>query len=171
MARAETEGVVGVFRHVDLCARAIEALRASGRGGLRVYSPVPDHRLRDAMGTKKSWIGYGTLVGAITGTTTGFTLALIAATRYHLIVQGKPVMAWIPWVVIGFELTILFGSATNLILSILAGGLLRWKPSPGYDERFSLDMYGVFVPAAGNEKAEARRILETNGAVEVHEHD
>jgi molybdopterin-containing oxidoreductase family membrane subunit len=170
MPRSETRGLVGVFREVDRAAEAVRALRASGREDLQVYSPVPDHELLDAAGASGSPLGYATLIGGIVGLGSGIALSLYATHAYELIVQGKPLHSWLPWVVVGFEFTILFGALANFAAMLIGSGLPRLRPAPGYDERFSLDHFGVFVPCDGAGAAGVRAILETKGAVEIHEH-
>ena len=59
-----TEGILGIFKHVDCCVSSIEALKASGRDKVEVFSPVPSHEIQDALGVKPSRLGYATLAGA-----------------------------------------------------------------------------------------------------------
>ena len=163
-------GVLGVFDFSDVTADAIRAVRGAGSKKYTVYSPVPDHHLFEAMDLKKSWLGYLTLIGAMTGLVCGFALAWYATHSYDLIVWGKPYNAWLPWVVIGFEFTILFGCLTNFITMILASGLPRLSETPGHDPRFSDDKYGIFIPCASADREKFKSLLHENGAVEVHEH-
>ena len=168
MAKA---GVLGVFSHVDACADAIRELKDKTKAKMRVYSPVPDHEIEEAIGKPVSKLGYATLVGALTGTCCGFALAWYTAHSYNLITGGKPLTSPIPWLIVGFEFTILLGCLTNFITLLILSRLPRIKYDPGYDERFTLDKYGVFVPCKEDESEAVRRILETKGAVEIHERD
>jgi molybdopterin-containing oxidoreductase family membrane subunit len=169
MARRTAAGVLGVFAHADVCARAIGAVRQLG-ANFHVYSPTPDHHLAQAIGQKVSPLGYITLIGALVGAVSGFSLAAYATMSYRLTVWGKPLWAWLPWLVIGFEFTILFGCLTNFITMILMSGLPRLRTTPGYDPRFSVDKYGIFVRCGEADRAKVKAVLHEQGAVEVHEH-
>jgi len=170
MANAETtNGILGVFKHLDCCVSSIEALKASGRDKLEVYSPVPSHEIQDALGIKPSPLGYATLVGAVIGLVGGIWLSYHAMSSYELMVQGKPLVAWLPWFVVGFEATILIGCLANLIFMFAMSGLPNLKKAPGYDERFSVDAFGIFVFCHGKDAEQVRAILEAQGAEEVHE--
>ena len=46
---------------------------------------------------------------------TGFALAIFTALRWELVVSRKPVVALVPFVIVGFEFTILFSIFGNLI--------------------------------------------------------
>lgn len=165
-------GVSGVFDHPESCAQAIGYLLESGRSArsLRVYSPVPDHRLEHALGQKVSPLGYITLIGAITGLVGGFALAMFTSLKWGLVVWGKPLIAWLPWVIVGFEFTILLGCLANFTAMLIMSGLPRFKSDPGYDPRFSQDKYGIFVPCDPSDRPGVLETLRSHGAVEVHEH-
>jgi hypothetical protein len=148
---------------------SIEALKASGRDKLEVYSPVPSHEIQDALGIKTSRLGYATLAGALFGLVGGIGLSYYAMSSYELVTQGKPLTAWLSWFVVGFEATILCGCLANLITMFALSGLPNLKKAPGYDERFSVDAFGIFIPCQGKEAEQVKAILEAQGAEEVHE--
>jgi len=164
-----TEGILGVFKYLDRCVASIEALKASGRDQLQVFSPVPSHEIQDALGIKPSRLGYATLAGAVFGLVGGIWLSHYAMSSYQLVTQGKPLAAWLSWFVVGFEATILIGCLVNLFTMFLMSGLPNLKKAPGYDDRFSVDTFGIFVPCRGKEAEEVKTMLEAQGAEEVHE--
>jgi len=109
---------------------AAEKVRDAGFTRWDVFTPFPIHGMDDAMGLKKSPIGYLVFVGGLTGATVGLLLQWYTAVYdYPLIVHGKPtnmfsVPAFFPVI---FELTILF-SAFTAILSLCAfNNLPRWN--------------------------------------------
>lgn len=170
MANAETtNGILGVFKYLDRCVASIQELKASGRDKVEVYSPIPSHEIQDALGIKTSRLGYATLAGAVFGLVGGIGLAYYAMSSYELVTQGKPLAAWLSWFVVGFEATILCGCLANLITMLFMSGLPNLKKAPGYDNRFSVDAFGIFVPCRGREAEEIKTMLEAQGAEEVHE--
>jgi Protein of unknown function (DUF3341) len=164
-----TEMVVGVFAHVDTTVKALETLKARGYEDLEVYTPAPIHEIEDVMERARpvSRVRLFTLIGGLTGTVSGFTLTIWSAMQWGLVTGGKPVASIPPFVVIAFELTILFGGLATALGMALLGRLPKFRPSPGYDPRFSNDRFGVAVRCAPGGGGAASEILRAAGAEEV----
>ena len=164
-----TEMVVGVFAHVDTTVKALEELRAKGYHDLEVYTPAPIHEIEDLMERDRpvSRVRLFTLIGGLTGTTSGFLLTIWSAMQWGLVTGGKPVVSIPPFVVIAFELTILFGGIATVIGMALLGRLPRLRPTPAYDPRFSSDRFGVAVRCGPGRGPSVAAILNAAGAEEV----
>ena len=164
-----TEMVVGVFAHVDTTVRALEELEAKGYQDLEVYTPAPIHEIEEVMerGRPVSRVRLFTLIGALTGTASGFTLTIWSAMQWGLVTGGKPVASIPPFVIIAFELTILFGGLATALGLFLLGRLPRFRPSAAYDPRFSNDRFGVAVQCPLGRGASVGEILRGAGAEEV----
>jgi len=164
-----TEMVVGVFAHVDTTVKALEELRAKGYHDLEVYTPAPVHEIEDVMerGRPVSRVRLFTLIGGLTGTASGFILTIWSAMQWGLVTGGKPIASIPPFIVIAFELTILFGGLATLIGMVVLGRLPRFRPSASFDPRFTNDRFGVAVHCAAERRASVRDILRTAGAEEV----
>ena len=156
--------IMGVFHSENEAARAIRELRGSAYDLERVHSPIPSHAIADALQLPKSKVGWFTLAGGITGFLTGFLLALFTATRWNLIVQGKPVVAWIPFVIVGFEFTILFSVFGNVLGLISQARLPRFKISAGYDPAFSGGHFGVLASCRTGQESGLTELLRSRGA-------
>jgi hypothetical protein len=156
--------IMGVFEAEDQAARAIRDLRGGGYEVERVHSPIPSHAIDEALQAPKSKVGWFTLAGGITGFLTGFLLAIFTATRWHLIVQGKPVVALIPFFIVGFEFTILFSVFGNVLGLISQARLPRFKASPGYDPAFTGGHFGVLASCAGGQESSLADFFKTRGA-------
>ena len=161
--------IVGVFAHVDTTVRALEDLRAKGYHDLTVYTPVPVHEIEDVLERDRpvSPVRLFTLLGGLTGTVSGFLLTIWSSMQWGLIVGGKPVASIPPFVVIAFELTILFGGVATLIGLVALGRLPRFRPTAAYDPRFSSDRFGVAVHCPPERSASVRQILQSAGAEEI----
>jgi len=164
-----TEMIVGVFAHVDTTVKALEELRAKGYHDLEVYTPAPVHEIEDVMerGRPVSRVRLFTLIGGLTGTASGFILTIWSAMQWGLVTGGKPIASIPPFVVIAFELTILFGGLSTVLGMLLLGRLPRLWPSPAYDPRFSNDRFGVAVRCAPGRGPSVTAILRASGAEEV----
>lgn len=166
---ATTETVLGVFAHVDTTVHALEELRAKGYHDLEVYMPVPVPEIEAVIERDRpvSPVRLFTLIGGLTGTVSGFTLTIWSAMQWGLITGGKPVVSIPPFVIIAFELTILFGGLATAIGAIVLGRLPRFRATRAYDPRFTNDRFGVAVHCAPDRGPSVREILTRTGADEV----
>ena len=165
-----TATVLGIFQHVDTASRAIKDLRARGVRGITAYSPVPLDEFEEALtghGLPRSPVRLFTLVGALTGTASGFALTIWTALKWNLITGGKPVVSIPPFVVIAFELTILLGGLCTLLGLLVTSRLPSLRMSPVYDPRFTVDRFGVQVACDPAERSAIESLLRNAGAEEV----
>jgi len=163
-----TPGVLGVFGHLDSTVEAVGKLKAGGLAGYTVYSPIPRHELEDAIGKPVSPVRMFTLIGGIAGLGVGTWLTLYMSYDWPVVVGGKPVGSIPPYVVIMFEMTILFGALTT-ILGIAFNALFaaRRQGTIAYDPRFSNDKFGIFVPCGPERAGAVEQLLRGSGAEEV----
>jgi molybdopterin-containing oxidoreductase family membrane subunit len=135
--------VLGSFRDESEAVSAVEALKESPWELDRVHTPFPSHKISEALRVKKSRVGYFTLMGGIIGFFTGFALAMYTAVQWNLIVSGKPVHAWIPFLIVGFEFTILFAVFGNVVGLLTQARLPEFETLKTYDPRFSGEYFGI----------------------------
>lgn len=160
--------VRGVFAHLDAFTRAIRALRSSGYRQFTVFSPVPRHEIEEALHGGRSPVRFFTLGGGILGGITGFVLTIWTSLHYPLITGGKPIISIPPYLIIVFELTILFGALGTILGMLLNIQLPRLSLEPGYDPRFSVDRFGVWLRCSQDDVEAVEEILRSSGAEEVH---
>ena len=169
---ATTETILGVFAHVDTTVRALEELKAKGYHDLTVYTPVPVHEIEDVIDRDRpvSKVRLFTLLGGLTGLASGWLLTAWTSLEWGLIVGGKPPIGFPvspPYIVIMFEMMILFGGIATLIGMVTLGRLPQFRPSSAYDPRFTHDRFGVAVHCATERAASVREILRQAGAEEI----
>jgi ActD protein len=167
-----TNTVVGVFAHVDTIVRALEELRAKGYHDLTVYTPLPVHEIEDVLERDRpvSRVRVFTLLGAIVGLVSAWLLTQWTSLKWDLFVGGKPPIGFPvspPYVVIMFEMMVLFGGIATLIGMVVLGRLPKFKTSAAYDPRFTNDRFGVAVHCSPERGPSVRDILRTAGAEEV----
>ena len=167
MSRGSRE-LLAIFTHLDALLRAIHQLRDAGYRDAGVFSPVPRHEVEEALARGPGPVRHFTLIGAILGATTGFVLTIATSLHYPLITGGKPIVSIPPFLVIVFELTILFGALATILGMLLNIRLPRLKLRPDYDPRFSEDRFGLWVRCEEKDFDEVRALLRGAGAEEVH---
>lgn len=166
---AETTSVMGLFRDEDAAAAAVKEMASpDGKGSSdwhleRVHSPIPSHKLAQALNPKKSRVGWFTLAGGIIGFFSGFGLASFTALRWSLIVSGKPIVALVPFVIVGFEFTILFAVLGNVI-GLISQMVLPHKMRRRYDPHLSGDRFGLLATCAPRHKGDLIAFFEARGA-------
>ena len=162
---AQPGGILASYRFVDAAADAIRQLKAEGYRDFTVYTPVPNVEIAKVVGHRASPVRLWTLIGGLTGCVSGFALTLWMSFDWPLVVGGKPIGSIIPYVVIAFELTILFGAGATIL------GLLfhsrRNRQVGAYDGRFTDDHIGIFVPCPSERHRAVEALLRTAGAEEV----
>lgn len=166
MSKKSIPGVLGVFSHIDTCIGGIKELKGMGRNHIKVYSPAPFHELEDVLDEPASPVRRFTLIGGILGCTFGYLFTSLTSLDWILPTSGKPVVSPIAFTVIAFELTVLFGSIFTMI-GIFTNAKLLTRRNTLYDERFTEDKFGIFIPCAASEHASMSQLLQRHGAEEV----
>ncbi len=169
MARKPSTGVLGAFVHVDAAVDAIRALRARGHRDLTVYSAAPNHEIEEALDQPVSWVRLFTLLGGLTGCTAGFAMTIWMSRDWPLLVGGKPFDAVPPYVVLAFELTILYG-ALSTVAGVIILSLVKSLKGRPYHPAFSDDRIGVYVPCGPDQVPAVRELLVNSGSEEVTAH-
>jgi molybdopterin-containing oxidoreductase family membrane subunit len=160
-------GLVGSFPYLDSLLEAIQRLHHAGYWNLQALSPVPHHAIDEALEKPASPVRVFTLIGCLLGATTGLVLTIATSLHYPLITGGKPIVSLPPFLIIVFELTILFGGLSTLGGMLLNARLPRVHIVPAYDPRFSEDRFGLWVRCEAKDFDVVTRLLETAGAEEV----
>lgn len=161
--------VLGIFAHVDTTLQAIRDLRAKGFSDLTVYTPVPVEEIEEEVEKVRplSKVRLFTMVGGLTGTTTAFFLTIWSSLKWSLITGGKHPVSIPPFIIIAFELTILFGGLATLLAILVLGRLPKVRPSLTYDPRFTVDRFGVAVACPADKAETVKSVLSAAGAEEV----
>jgi hypothetical protein len=167
MADQERGGLLASFEFHDSIVDAIRELRKAGFKDLRAYMPYPDHHIEEALGHGESPVRVWTLVGGLTGAAAGFGFTTWTSMDWPLVTGGKPILSIPAYVVIAFEMTILFGALSTLIGLFILSRLPHVKPIVVYDSEFVSGRYGLYVAATGAKLDDARRILERHEPAQV----
>ena len=165
--------VVGVFGSVDAAGRATYQLANGGfsRDAMTVMTAEPYPHGAFGTRTRKSYIHYVSLVGAVVGLLTGLAFAAGTALLYPLPTGGKPVVAWPTVGVITYEFTML-GIIIFTTLAFLFFARLPHRQPGLYVPSITAGKIAVVVPCRGEERAAvAEGMLHASGAEEVYRRD
>jgi len=159
--------LVSVFDLPDDVADVVAKLRGRGFEDIETYSPAPFEQVDDALDSRPSKVRAFTLVGGLIGVVTGFAMQIWMSWEWPIKVGGKPFASIPPYVIIGFEMMILFAGVLTLLGFLAVGGLYPRKLSSSYSSRFSAEEFGVVVSCADCDVAEIDTLLRAHSAKEV----
>ncbi len=107
----KTHGIVAAFDNPAALIDAAKRTRDAGYRHFDCHSPFPIHGMDEAMGLRRSPVGY--IVGgmAALGAAVGFALQTwVTTSAYPLVISGKPHFSWQAYIIITFALFVLFGA-------------------------------------------------------------
>ncbi|WP_368516592.1 DUF3341 domain-containing protein [Rhizobium sp.] len=112
-------GLLAEFDRPERLIEAVERARKAGFTAMEAYSPYPVEELTEALGFKENIVPWLTLAGGIFGAALGYGLQFYTNYAYPIEIGGRPLYAWQSFMLITFELTVLFA-----VLSAIFGMLL-----------------------------------------------
>lgn len=138
---------------------ALKILSTNEELDLDVFSPMPLHDVAAVLPQKPSGVRWFTFLGGIIGLTIGFAFPIYTVLQWPLITGGKPVVTIQAFIIIAFELLILFGAIFTL-LGLLFHAKLPRQDLSDYDVRFSENSFGMIFTVPEDEVKEVSEILE-----------
>src|SRR6195256_457950 len=96
----------------------------AGYKKIDAYSPFPVEGLAEAIGFHKNRVPLVVLLGGLTGGLSAFALQYwVAVITYPTNVGGRPYFSWPSFIIVTFELTILFAGLSAVIGMLALNGL------------------------------------------------
>lgn len=159
--------IMGTFAFEEDFLAAAEKLQSSGFDNISLLSPVPLEEAQKVLGLGKSPVRRFSLAGAIIGALVGFALAAGTALVFILPTGGRAIITIPPYLIITYEMTILFGVLFTLLGFHVVSDLPAWRDRP-YLPAANIDRFVVVVEgAAGEQAARAEAIIRQAGAEEI----
>jgi len=119
--------VYGLMAEFDTPQGLLDAAHAAHKAGykkLDAYSPFPIEGLADAIGFHKNMVPFVTLVGGIIGGLSGYLLQYyVHVISYPVNIGGRPFHSWPSFIIVTFEMTILFGGLSAVFGMLALNGL------------------------------------------------
>jgi hypothetical protein len=139
MKHTSTYGLMAEFDSASDLVAAAERTRDAGYKKIDAYSPFPVEGLAEAIGFHHDLVPLITLIGGIVGGGSGFLMQYWMATvSYPTNIGGRPLFSWPSFIVITFEMTILF-AAISAVFGMLA---LNGLPMP-YHPAFNVPRFAL----------------------------
>lgn len=161
------KNIMALFQYEDDFLNAARQLKASGFNRMSLMSPIPLHEAEIIAGLHKSPVRRFSLIGAIIGGLSGFAMATACALVYILPTGGRAIITFPPFLVITYEMTILFGVLSTLLGFHFVSGLPAWRDKP-YSAKTGVDRFTLVVGFdPDNDPAVAEKIMRDAGAVEI----
>ncbi len=135
---SQTLGVLARFANPAELIEAAKKIRDAGYQKFDCHSPFPIHGMDQAMGMKRSPLGF--IVGAMT--LTGATLGMsfqgwVAAVDYPLVIAGKPFFSWQAFIIVTFAMFVLFGAFGAVFGMLHLNRLPRLHHPVFYSDKFA----------------------------------
>ena len=123
-------GLMAEFEDPTALAAAARHVREKGYRRVEAYSPFAIEEVNEALGLHHNKLPLIVLIGGILGGLTGYLMQYyVAVIDFPINVGGRPLHSWPSFIIITFELTILFAAfATVLGLLGLCGLPMPYHP-------------------------------------------
>ena len=175
MKRLTIYGMMAEFDSARDLVAAARRTREEGYHKIDAYSPFPVEGLAEEIGFRKNSVPLVVLIGGILGCMSGYALQYwISAVSYPINVGGRPYNSWPAFIVVTFEMTILFAGLAAVLGMLALNGL----PMP-YHPVFNVPRFAfatrdrffliIFSSDAKYDAGATRAFLETLGPRSISE--
>jgi hypothetical protein len=124
MKRPPIYGMLAEFDSPTALVAAAHHTHAAGYEKIDAYSPFPVEGLAEAIGFHKNAVPLVVLIGGLIGGLSGYAMQYwISAIAYPLNVGGKPYHSWPAFIIVTFEMTILFAGLSAVFGMLALNGL------------------------------------------------
>jgi Protein of unknown function (DUF3341) len=117
-------GLMAEFDDVNSAIIAAQNAYAAGYRKMDAYSPFPVEELSEAIGFHKNGVALICLIGGLLGCTGAFVLQWwINNVSYPINIAGRPLNSWPSFIIVTFEMTILFSGLSAVFGMLALNGL------------------------------------------------
>ena len=117
-------GLLAEFRHPEDLVECARRARERGYRKMDGFSPFPVEHLAEELGSRGTIVPAIALAGGLTGGIGGYLMQYFSAVRFYPInVGGRPFHSWPSFIIVTFELTILFSGLFTVFGMLALNGL------------------------------------------------
>jgi hypothetical protein len=168
-------GLLAEFDSVDTVISAAHRVYAAGYRKIDAFSPFPLEELSEAIGFHKNGVALICLIGGLLGGTAAYVLQWwINTISYPINIGGRPMHSWPSFIIVTFEMTILFSGLSAVFGMIALNGLpMPYHPLfnvPQFDAA-SKDKFFIIVFSSDKnyDPVRTRQFLESLSPLSVAE--
>ena len=175
MKDAGTYGLMAEFDNVNDVVTAARRVYRAGYRKIDAYSPFPLEELSEAIGFHKNGVALVCLIGGLLGGSAAFTLQWwINTISYPVNIGGRPLNSWPSFIIVTFEMTILFSGLSAVFGMLALNGLpMPYHPVFNVPQFESVTKDHFFIVIFSSDKnydpAHTREFLEELGPISVAE--
>ena len=130
-------GILAEFDGPDALLNAAENVKKAGYKKFDCHSPFPIHGMDEAMGLKRSPLGWIVGISALTGAALGMLLQWwTSSVDYPLVISGKSFFSYQAFVPVTFGVAVLFGALSAFLGMLVLNKLPRLHHPVFYSDRF-----------------------------------
>jgi hypothetical protein len=119
--------IYGIMAEFDSPSDLVAAARRTYEAGYQkidAYSPFPIEELAEAIGFHHNAVPLVVLIGGLVGCVSGYALQYwVSVITYPINVGGRPFHSWPAFIVVTFEMTILFAGLAAVLGMLALNGL------------------------------------------------
>jgi len=170
-----TYGLMAEFDEVNAAIVAAQNAYGAGYRKMDAYAPFPVEELSEAVGFQKNGVALVCLVGGLLGCTGAFILQWwINTISYPVNIGGRPLNSWPSFIIVTFEMTILFSGLSAVFGMLALNGLpMPYHPVfnvPQFD-RASKDRFFLVIFSSDKnfDALRTRQFLESLNPISIAE--
>jgi hypothetical protein len=130
-------GLMAEFTSVADLKKAAKTTHDSGYKMIDAYSPFPVEGLAEMIGFHRDRVSLVTLIGGLIGAASGYGLQYwVANIAYPTNIGGRPLHSWPAFIIVTFEMTVLFAGLSATFGMLALNGL----PEP-YHPNFNVKAF------------------------------
>jgi hypothetical protein len=167
--RLDIEGVMGVFTSPDAIPGAVREAQEAYLSDLEIFLPIDDKASVEEAHPAPSAVRWFAAAGALFGAAAGMGLCVWASADYPLVTGGKPILSMPPFIVVAFELMVLFAAAGAVVGFLRCSQLPDLTPDSAWRQELAVDSPAVLIRSVPTEESQslAEQVLREAGAREV----
>lgn len=124
MSESPVYGLMAEFDSAQDLVTAAHKTHDAGYQKIDAYSPFPIEGLAEATGFHKNRVALVVLIGGLIGGLSAYALQYwVAVITYPVNIGGRPLHSWPSFIIVTFELTILFAGLSAVIGMLALNGL------------------------------------------------
>jgi len=152
--RSEVRGALAQFDSPRALLQAAERVHEAGFRHFDCHSPFPIHGMDEAMGLKRSPVGYIAGICGLLGGGFGLWLQWWTSTvDYRLVISGKPFFSYPAYVPVTFGLTVLLAAFGAFFGMLVINRLPQWYHDVFHSDRFArVTDDGFFISIEARDK-------------------